>query len=161
MSNENIFDRLKYICNNEKINYDDDALKELAIISNGDLRKGINYLQTIYNSYKKIEKKYIYILCDKPQSEYLINILQYIKNDDLINSLKYIDNLLYKGYSGLDIIISFFDIIQYNDIEFLNEENKIKLLNVLSRFKFKSSHGLDNKVQLYGCLCKMYLTIKN
>jgi DNA polymerase III delta prime subunit len=42
-----MYNKLKMISNNEKLSYDDNAIKTIAILSNGDLRKAINTLQNI------------------------------------------------------------------------------------------------------------------
>jgi len=42
-----MYNKLKMISNNEKLSYDDNAIKTIATLSNGDLRKAINTLQNI------------------------------------------------------------------------------------------------------------------
>ncbi|QPG74592.1 hypothetical protein FOA43_001923 [Brettanomyces nanus] len=41
------FERLRFICSQENLDTDDDTLKEILHISEGDLRRAINYLQSV------------------------------------------------------------------------------------------------------------------
>ena len=46
--NENdIFERLKYVCNEENIKYDDNGLKEIALLSDGGLRDALSILDQL------------------------------------------------------------------------------------------------------------------
>lgn len=59
LSYESIFEILKKILDEEKISYDESALKQLARISGGDARAAINDLQTIAAGTEKVTKESI------------------------------------------------------------------------------------------------------
>ena len=55
ISNEIIKDRLKYVCKQEKIEISDDAINEIAYMSNGGLRDALSILDQVSSNDKKIE----------------------------------------------------------------------------------------------------------
>lgn len=71
ISLEASFDRLKYICNTEKINIDDDAINEICLLSEGGLRDALGILdqlssqsdhisiETVQDSYRVVSSKTI------------------------------------------------------------------------------------------------------
>ncbi len=83
-TNQNIYNYLIYICKNEKIEYNDSSINKIIEMSNGDMRKSINTLQSIYLCFNKINYNYVceYLnLCSPKNIESL-----YI---DLINKTNY------------------------------------------------------------------------
>ena len=54
IKNDIIINKIKEICSIEEINYTVDCINSIAVISNGDLRKAINMLQSISMMKKKI-----------------------------------------------------------------------------------------------------------
>lgn len=120
ISNEDIIKRLK-VCINKasdswrNISYDDDALKYIANISNGDLRKAISILELIINSYlteelhidvdivKEVSQKNI--VMDESQYYDCISMLQKsIRGSDVDASLLALAMLI-KGGVDLEKII--------------------------------------------------------
>lgn len=51
LQTEDVKTRLKYICEQENILVEDEVLNELYVLSGGDLRKAITYLQSCYQLY--------------------------------------------------------------------------------------------------------------
>ena len=120
ISNEDIIKRLK-VCINKasdswrNISYDDDALKYIANISNGDLRKAISILELIINSYlteelhidvdivKEVSQKNI--VMDESQYYDCISMLQKsIRGSDVDASLLALAMLLSGGVNIEKII---------------------------------------------------------
>jgi len=153
-------ERLEFICNNEKIEYKEDALQEITNISKGDMRKAINFLQNVYNGYNKIHLDHVLTMCDKPQHNLVTEIFSTILKSDLTTSLKHLNVLFDKGYSGSDLIITMLEILKSKYYNKINEAQRIAFMIVLSKYMFKTSHGLDNKYQLMACICEMYLQNK-
>jgi replication factor C subunit 3/5 len=60
IKNDIIINKIKEICSIEEINYTVDCINSIAVISNGDLRKAINMLQSISMMKKKISSDICY-----------------------------------------------------------------------------------------------------
>ena len=57
LDNKKVHERIKYICDNEKIKYTDKGLSSIILTSEGDMRQAINNLQMTYNGFKVINEK--------------------------------------------------------------------------------------------------------
>jgi len=105
-----INNKLIYICNNENINYN---------LSNGDLRKAINLLQSIYTQNIEITKELCYDISGIPDHYIINNILNILYNNenDFDTTYKIINNLItVEGYSLYTLLKEILLIIIKNDI---------------------------------------------
>ena len=83
ITNENIVSRLKEISKLEKIKIDDEALYEIAKISDGGMRDSINFLDQLRSfSSNNITINDVYDVCGNVSSEELVDLFTNIKNDD-------------------------------------------------------------------------------
>lgn len=148
-----IFDKLKYICANENVIINDEALKCISNISNGDLRKAIILLQNNKdNSVDEILKS-VNIPSDKQINKFINNVL----NSDIRNIPDIVQKFINKSFS-IEILfekISYYIIHNYDDnnqiynllIDISTAEIYIKefasdYLNLLSiMIKFKYLHS--------------------
>ena len=58
--------KLIEICEKENIEYDDDGLKAITFICQGDIRLAINCLESTYFGFNKITHDNVYRICEKP-----------------------------------------------------------------------------------------------
>ena len=96
ISNECIYSRLKYVCDCEKIEIDNDVLNEISMVSDGGLRDALGILDKL-RSYcdNKITINDFYELNGLVSKEMLKKITNYIFNaniSDLLNEINYLNN---------------------------------------------------------------------
>ena len=120
------FDKLTLIESNEKINITDEAKYKIIEISEGDMRKSLNLLQTLYMTYnnKLIDINIVYKTIGYPTTEerkILYNIFKEKELKKIYNILKEIQTKYY--LSNNDIIK---EITEYYSLEYMNELNKKK-----------------------------------
>ena len=130
ISEDVISNNLEEICTKEKIKYKIKSLKIISKLSNGDMRKAINLLQSVYLKDKTLKQKSIYetagIPSDVTIKKFLIVLNKKIPLEEKINKCKFI---LDDGYSLSVIINTFFKYIYKNN---LLKENFSKLISDLS-----------------------------
>lgn len=95
-----IIDRLKYIAIQEKLDYNIESMDTIATISNGDLRKAINILQSISTMNHTISSKMCYDMIGMAEPHIVDNIFNIlidkkINFEDTLNYMK--KNVLEKG----------------------------------------------------------------
>ena len=164
LSNSNLFTKIKYICNNENISYNNDNdINTLLFVSDYDIRQIINNLECIYYTFKILNEENICKLIDKPKPYYIYKILEYCYNDDYINCINIIKELYNKGYTPNDIILTFMKyILEYNinyNIKNLDENIKLKIYEILSESYIHINKGIDTLLQLCGCISYIYMYI--
>lgn len=152
LSTNKVVDKLKYICLKEHIKYKNDAIEEIAIISQGDMRNAINNLQIVYNGLNEITIDNVYKVTDKPQPVVLLQILQNCKKMDVFNAFQITKNLKEKGYSDSDIILGMMNVLKSSKHTTLTEFDKNFIHKRISKTAFFISKGISSNLQLYGCL---------
>ncbi|MGN1358562.1 MAG: DNA polymerase III subunit gamma/tau [Bacilli bacterium] len=81
---EEIVEKLKEISVNESISVDDDALFEIAKISDGGMRDSINFLDQLRSiTDKKITINDVYDICGSISSEDICNLFEYISSNEM------------------------------------------------------------------------------
>ena len=122
ITNEDIVDRLKEIANKEKISIDDDALYEIAKISDGGMRDSINFLDQLRSfTNDKINVVDVYNVCGSLSVSELTDLLLNVRDNKISDVVEFFEkmNANGKNYSKfLEDLISFLkDVILYkNDV---------------------------------------------
>jgi replication factor C subunit 2/4 len=147
---DNFINRIKFICVNESINYDPDSLKYLFDLCQRDLRKTLNMLELVYRAEGKITIENILKISDIPSQDTLNNLLNFIINKDIVNVCKIINNFQIQGYYSLDVLLHFIQFIK--NYKYINEEQRINLINMLSNKSYIMSKSATNYIQLTGAL---------
>jgi len=145
---EEIIKTLTLIAKNEKLNISIEALELIAYLSFGDLRKGINILQSISMKSTDISINMCYDTLGYPTKEEINTIYEYLTNSKLnFNDIYSKVNMIIKnnGYS-LDIIL------KELTYKILNNKinNKAELLSNLSDLENKISKTISNDIYIGG-----------
>lgn len=153
VSESKIYDRLKYVCEQEEIIIDDSALKEISRLANGGLRDALSILdQVAAYSNDTITEKNVHDVNGTITQNDLKKMILSLTNDDLLNIFNIIDDydnsgksfvklieeiiLFYKNILLMKKIPNYFD-NNYSELynEFINvytEEQLIDILNELN-----------------------------
>ena len=130
IENKYIYEKIKYIVDKENINITNDAINFISNIANGDLRRGINLLQTINMQSNNITTELCHKLSEIPLEKNIIYIISILDSNLLYkNKYKIIEDFLNNNYSLYLLIIEIFKLIITND-------NYIKYCNPLIISKF-------------------------
>jgi DNA polymerase III delta prime subunit len=144
--------KLLTICNLEKIIYEKDALNQLALVSNGDLRRAINFLQMIYNKNNIVSLEAVNNLCDLPQQIVIKKMIQYAINKNIRESLNILYELIEKGYSGSDITLGMMNTLKSDSCSDIPEKTKMQVMYHVSLGSHRISQGVDTLLQLASCI---------
>ena len=152
LTKEQAINKLEDICKKEELNYKIDALENIAVMSNGDMRLAINMLQLTNDKYNKITVKHVINACDKPSPMLIKDILLDCINNNLKDAINKTFELKQKGFSGIDIISNSFNVLKLNICDDINNDTKIKLLYIISEHLADISKFIDTDVQLTSFL---------
>ena len=132
--------KIQYICDQEKIKIDNDALEQICIDSNGGLRDGIGLLDQL-NSYTNgnIKKEDVLLLNGRLNEEDINSFINYIYNNEIDKAFNLSDKI---DEDGKDYIFVCEDIIKYiknslidyqinNDNELINKIGKDNAIDII------------------------------
>lgn len=148
--------RLKYICDCENMTIGDTAIEAICHISEGDMRKAVNMLETaslmmIDNNVINLESVY--------KSSGLLHpdiIIDFIKRGLLGDkgAFENIDIMLFQdGLSGVDILKQMFgEIMNLN----ISDKMKVELFDSIGECDFRISEGANERIQLKWLVARMF-----
>jgi replication factor C subunit 2/4 len=148
-----IMGRLKYICEKENLEYNVEALEYLILTANGDMRRAVNNLQSVYLSLGKITIENIRDAINLPDLILIEKLLEGCLANDLKKSEEMIRNLIGDGFSACDIIQVLFNIIKEKDI--IDISVKLKYMKYIGKTQMNLVNGGDPLIQLMALIAKM------
>ena len=161
MTSENIKRRLETICKKENIKYDDNGIKTIISISQGDIRQAINNLEATYHGYAHISEDHVLKLCFHPHPKIIIDIIKESVNLNLLKCIDSIHDLKNHGYCSNDILLTMLNMLREINID---EDIRINFIKIVSDCYINVSEGIDTNLQLYSCISRMikyiYSTMK-
>ncbi len=166
-----IFNVLRKICDNEKIKYDEDALKTLSRRSGGDARAAINDLQMLVQDKRELTKESLEELAGRNKTDNIMAALNKIfkttdlkiaisafdnVEEDLNEQLLWIDENLPKEYTKPDELAKAYDMLSKADVfnrrikrwqhyRFLVYINALITAGIASAKKEKYKHYVEYK----------------
>jgi replication factor C subunit 2/4 len=176
INTENLHKKIIHICKYENIPYTLEGINTLLFVSDQDIRQSINNLECIYYSFNELNSENVYKIVDKPKPYYIYQILNKCILKNYKDTIDIIVNLYNKGYTPNDILLIFMKYLfeninnnndhNYNDpnnynINFLKEEIKLKIYEIISLSYIRVNGGIDTFLQLCGCISKIYIYIQN
>jgi len=144
--------RLTEICIMENISYKKDGIEYLAVLSNGDMRNAIKLLQSTSDRNKDITFNAVATACDKPPPILIKDILKSCMENKLKKAIELHMELKSKGFTGTDIITNSFSILKLNICNDISDNNKVKLLHVISEYMYLLSKYMDTDTHLMSFL---------
>ncbi len=146
---------IKRIVDNEGTKITEDAIKAVIEISEGDLRKVSNILQSASTLKEKITEDIVYEIVSEAKPKDVKELLESIFKGDFKNSRKILHKLLFsQGLAGEDIIKEMHkQIFELN----ITEEKKLQAIKLLADCDFRISEGGNELVQLEALLAQLML----
>ncbi|EGV63398.1 Subunit of heteropentameric Replication factor C (RF-C) [Yamadazyma tenuis] len=143
-----IRERLKNVVIKEKITIKPDAIESLLTLSQGDMRRALNVLQSckasLDNPDDEIDEEMIYNCIGAPQPKDVETVLDSILKDDWTTAYLTMDKFKrVKGLALIDLLEGFVGIL--NKYE-LDKQTKIKILKGLSEVEYGISKGGNDKI---------------
>jgi len=150
LTKKDIVKKLKYICQNEGLNY---TISGLEILSNGDLRNAILNLQIVGLLYETINEENICKILGIPQTNMTKKIIDLCLDKNFTDASDEILKMKNSGYLDIDIL---FGLLNFSkSYEKLNDEKKIKYLKIISTIILCVNKGVISDLQLLRCISEL------
>jgi replication factor C small subunit len=155
LSEKDMFEHLCYIAENEKVDFTKEGIMAIVEISEGDLRKSINILQSAASLGRTVDEETVYLVVGKAKPKDVEEMLKLALNGDFIKAREKLRKILIEqGLSGSDIIKQIHTEIFKMDIP---ERDKIALIDAVGEVDYRLIQGADEEIQLSALLAKLSL----
>ena len=177
ISSEDIFKRLKYICNEEKILIEDEALRLISSSADGAMRDALSILDQCCNLSKdNITAISVKKILGISGNEYINEFIDFICNQDGKSCLNLINELYIqsKNFSKLceELLNYYRDIMVYKvtnsgsekiktSASKLSMQNILDSMDILQESLKNMNSGANNKIELEMALVKLCVQEKN
>jgi|TARA_Y100000310_G_C20671517_1_gene810553 replication factor C small subunit len=147
---ENMKEIVKKISEKEELKVSEDAVEALYELSNGDVRKLENTLQSCSVVSKEISKDLIYEVASAARPKEIKEVLELSINKNFIESKKLLlKTMLDHGLSGVDLIKQIQREILDLDVE---DNKKLDMIEKCGEIEFRLVEGSDEYIQLEALL---------
>jgi len=153
LNNNDIKKIINKIVKNEKLKMDDKTIDILYNVSEGDVRRAENILQSCSSISNNITEKLILDIVASANPKEIKEVLEYcVKNNFIKARDKLLEIMLKQGLSGLDIIKQ----IQKEILELnINENKKLDFIDKCGEIEFRMVEGSDEFIQLQSLMAFM------
>ena len=154
---DKVVERLMYICKNEKVQCEKDALEEIYELSEGDMRRAINILQAAA-ALGKVTKESVYKAIGYASPSEIEEIIYTALKGDYSKAASKLRKIMIEyGLSGVDVIKSIARALNSKSFSDLPEELKVLLMDYIGEVQFRLTEGADDEIQLQALLARMAL----
>jgi replication factor C small subunit len=148
---ENIEEQVKKIVLAEDLTIEESAITSIVRLSDGDMRRAINILQSC-STESSITEDTVYSITHNIQPENISKILKDAIDGKFIDARANLLALIKTGYSGEDIIRDMAK--QMYSLE-VDESTKITLIQTIGEFEWRLARGATPQIQLEALLAQL------
>ncbi|XP_067911277.1 replication factor C subunit 5 isoform X1 [Heterodontus francisci] len=146
LSPEQMIPRLEFVIQEENVNITPDGLKAIVTLSNGDMRRSLNILQSTNMAYAEVSENAVYTCTGHPLKSDIANILDWMLNKDFTTAYRHIMELkTLKGLALHDILTEIHTFVHRVDLPPLV---RIHLLIKMADIEYRLASGTSEKIQL-------------
>lgn len=155
---EHVYYKLGDICQKENIKFEDGVLETISLLSKGDLRKSINFLQSLSLQSNYLTINMCYKIAGVPSYDEVKYIMSLLLNDDVLydECMTVLNNqITNKGYS-LSIVLK--ELLLYmlnNEIDNIDSSKLSNILSELADLENKVVKSTFNDIYI-GCLIGIF-----
>ncbi|MEM0107151.1 MAG: replication factor C small subunit [Candidatus Micrarchaeaceae archaeon] len=155
LTKEDMYKYIHRIERGEGLEIDEGAKEALAYISDGDLRKLTNTLQSCAMKDIHITKESVYEFAARARPTEIISMLKHALSGEFVQAREDLDNLMLKyGMSSEDILLQCYKEVQNMNID---ERLKLKIIEDIGETDFRLVEGANERIQLEAFLASIAL----
>lgn len=149
LNEDQIKHKLLDICKEMNVPHDDKGLNAIIYTAQGDMRQGINNLQSTFDGFGTVTEENVYKVCDEPPPKVIESIIENCLKCDLHKADVGLAHLYKLGYCTEDIISSMFRVVKGYK---MSEYSKLEYLKQIGLVQLRVVQGLNSMLQLRGLI---------
>lgn len=153
LEEEDVKSYIQRLGESENFSISEDAVEAVMRVSDGDLRRVTNVLQTAAISTDEIEEEDVYSVSASLKPEEITEILEKTISNQFIDARDQLSDLMIeRGLDGQDVVSSIHREVYNLDI---SDQQKLELIEALGEFEFRITEGASADVQIEALLAKI------
>uniref|UniRef100_A0A5S6QMG0 AAA domain-containing protein n=1 Tax=Trichuris muris TaxID=70415 RepID=A0A5S6QMG0_TRIMR len=146
LNSDEVLSRIRYVIEEEKVQYDLEGLEDVVTLSGGDMRRALNILQSTVMAFKEVNRENVYACVGYPKPDEILSVFNCLLNDEVHSAYKRITEMkILKGLALQDILTSVHEYIHNVKIPSLA---RILLMDRMAEIEDNLSKGASDKIQL-------------
>ncbi|KAK0576073.1 hypothetical protein LWI29_011366 [Acer saccharum] len=141
-----VSERLKNVIKAERLDVPESGLAALVRLSNGDMRKALNILQSTHMASQQITEEVVYLCTGNPLPKDIEQISFWLLNESFADSFKRISEI--KTRKGLALIDIVREVTMFVFKIKMPSEVRVRLIDDLANIEYRLSFGSNDKLQL-------------
>jgi len=152
LTDAQILGKMIEICEKEKVSFTEDGLEAIVFTSQGDMRQGLNNLQSTWQGFGHVNSENVFKVCDEPHPILIKDMLDYCLKSDIDEAYKIMHHLWGLGYSSEDIITNIFRVCKNQEMaEFI----KLEFIKEIGFTHMRIVQGVQSLLQLSALLARL------
>ncbi|PWA90130.1 replication factor C subunit 3 [Artemisia annua] len=139
-------ERLKHVITAEGLDVTEDGLKALVRLSNGDMRKALNILQSTHMASQQITEEAVYLCTGNPLPKDIEQISYWLLNEPFSSSFQQISDM--KATKGLALVDIVREVTMFVFRIKMPSDVRVQLINDLADIEYRLTFGCNDKLQL-------------
>ena len=150
LTKEEVTKMLEHIAKEEKLKLSNSGVDSLIDVSEGDMRKAVNILQSVSLLTKEITSDSIYQVAAAAKPKEIGQMVEYALAGDFVKARDLLLKLMLEhGMDGEDVLMQLHkDIINRQ----MDDRVKLKLIDKLGEYNFRMIEGANERIQLEALL---------
>ena len=141
---------IEHVSKHEELHVSSDGKKALLAVSEGDVRRLVNVMQSCASLSKKLDEKVVYDVVAAARPKEIKEVLLFAHDGKFVEAKKkLLDVMLHHGLSGLDVIKQIQQEVWNLSIP---DTLKVKMVGLCGDIEFRMVEGSDEFVQLEALL---------
>ncbi len=154
LKKEDVVSRLSWICKQEGVKCETDALEAIYEISEGDMRKAINVLQTAA-ALGEVNVSNVYKAVGLAHPKEVREMIRIALSGDFMGARDQLRRLMINyGLSGVDIVKQIHREIFGSNLD-IPERLRVEIADYLGEIQFRMVEGADEEIQLSALLARL------
>ena len=151
---EDIKDRLKFICNNENISFDEKGIESIVYFAEGDMRKAVNVLQAASTDEDTITEDSVYEVVSKTKPQNITEMINKALLGDFLSARNMLrETMVLQGTSGEDMVTQIYQDISKRVMDGKMEAGiYMNLIEAIAECDFRIREGANPRIQLEALL---------
>ncbi|HDN83243.1 MAG TPA: replication factor C small subunit [Candidatus Altiarchaeales archaeon] len=152
LSKEDVKSRLRFILENENISYEESGLDAIVYVSEGDMRRAINLLQSAA-ALGKVTEENVFSIAAAAKPEEIRELLSLALEGKFLEAREMLDKLLLShGMSGEDILLQMNKEVMNLDED---DEIKVRIIDLIGETNFTLVEGANERIQLEALISRI------